>query len=48
MDGKTLEIWKMFMPLNPASSLLGIYPVKIIIDVHRGFCVIILNTLSII
>lgn len=34
-----LEIWKMFMFFNPASSLLGIYPVASIIDVHKDLCV---------
>lgn len=44
VDYKMLEIWKLFMSFHPASSLLGIYPVAIIIDAHKDLCVSILCT----
>lgn len=46
VDNKMLEIWKTFMSFNPASSLLGIYPVAIIKDVHKDLCVSILHSVD--
>lgn len=42
-----LETGKMLMPFNLASSLLGIYPVEIIIDIHKDWHVSILYTVFI-